>query len=264
VGVERIYHPGPPLILIPTTAGGGSEATSLCVLSDRENRVKKGIVSRHLFARSVLLDPDLTLALPPRITVMTGMDALVHAIESYTGKRATPLTDALNMAAIRLIGANLRKAYEDGSDRQARKNMLYASYMAGMAFSNTQNALGHALALAIGGRYEIPHGILAAFICPWVMEFNMMAVPSKYADIASALGENLEGASPEEAAAMSTRAVRMLLERFGISPRLSAHGVEAADFPAIAKAALGKARLITNNPREATENDIVRLLESNY
>jgi alcohol dehydrogenase len=264
VGMERIFHPGPPLILIPTTAGGGSEVTSLCVLSDRVNRVKKGIVSRHLFARSVLLDSELTLGLPPRITAMTGMDALVHAIESYTGKRATPLTDALNIAAIRLIGANLRKAYENGDDRQARKNMLYASCMAGMAFSNTQNALGHALALAVGGRYDLPHGLVAAIISPWVMEFNLTVAPWKYADIASAMGENVDGASTDEAAGRSIRAFRALLDDFGISPRLSAHGIEAEDFPAIAKAALGKARLITNNPREATENDVIRLLESNY
>jgi alcohol dehydrogenase class IV len=264
VGMERIYHPGPPLILIPTTAGGGSEVTSLCVLSDTENREKKGIVSRHLFARSVLLDPDLTLGLPPRITATTGMDALLHAIESYTGRRATPLTDALNIASIRLIGANLRKAYEDGGDRQARKNMLYASCMAGMAFSNTQNALGHALALAIGGRYDLPHGLVSAIICPWVMEFNLKVDPWKYADIASALGENLNDAIPEEAAGISIRAVRSLLDYFGISSRLSDHGVEAEQLPAIAEAAMGKARLITNNPREVTETDIVRLLESNY
>jgi alcohol dehydrogenase class IV len=263
-GMELIEKPGPPLILIPTTAGTGSEVTSICVLSDTANRIKKGIVSRHLFARTVLLDPDLTMGLPPRITAMTGMDALVHAIESYTGIRATPFTDSLNITAIRLIGANLRKAYGNGGDREARKNMLYASCMAGMAFSNTQNALDHALALAIGGRYHLPHGLLTAFICPWVMEFNLVAAPRKYAEIAAALGEDLNGTSAEEAAGLSVRAVSSLLGEFGISPRLSAHGVEKEQFPGIAKSTIGAARLISNNPREVTEEDVLRLLESNY
>jgi alcohol dehydrogenase len=264
-GMELIEKPGPPLILIPTTAGTGSEVTSICVLSDTANRIKKGIVSRHLFARTVLLDPELTVGLPPKITAMTGMDALVHAIESFTGRRATPFTDALNIAAIQMIGENLRSAYRNGEDREARKNMLYASCMAGMAFSNTQNALDHALALAIGGRYHLPHGLLTAFICPWVMEFNLQAARDKYARIASALGEAAAGApQDEDAPMMSVRAVRSLLEDLGISTRLGTYGVQREAFSALAKATVGAARLISNNPREVTEEDVVKLLEANY
>ncbi|MDP1992299.1 MAG: iron-containing alcohol dehydrogenase, partial [Syntrophales bacterium] len=170
-GMELVSNPGIPVVLIPTTAGTGSEMTSICVLSDTKNKVKKGIVSEYMFARVVLLDPLLTIGLPPHITAMTGMDALVHAIESYTGVRATVFTDTLNLQAIRMVAANLRKAYANGDNREARENMLYASCLAGMAFSNTQNGLDHALALAIGGKFHLPHGLLTAFILPWVMEY---------------------------------------------------------------------------------------------
>ncbi len=264
VGMELVENPGIPLILIPTTAGTGSEVTSICVLSDPENEIKRAVVSRHLYARTVLLDPELTTALPPRVTAMTGMDALVHAMESYTGKHATVFTDALNVEAIRIIGANLRRAFTSGEDREARQNMLFASCMAGMAFSNTQNGLDHAIALAIGGRFHLPHGLLTAFISPWVMDFNRVANPVKFARIAQALGENTSGISTDEAAKLSVRAVRSLVADLGISTKLSAYNIPRDVFPAIAKATVGAARLINNNPRAVTEEDVIGLLEANY
>jgi alcohol dehydrogenase len=264
VGMELIENPGLPLILIPTTAGTGSEVTSICVLSDTANKVKKGIVSQHLYARMVLLDPELTTGLPPRITAMTGMDALVHAIESYTGKRATPFTDVLNLEAIRFIGANLRKAYNNGQDREAREKMHYASCMAGMAFSNTQNGLDHALALAIGGRFHLPHGLLTAFILPWVMGFNMEANPRKYANIARAMGETPEGISETQGAQLAVSAVQALLDDLSISTKLSSYDISRELFPDIAKATVGAVRLISNNPRDVSEKDVIGLLEANY
>jgi alcohol dehydrogenase len=264
VGMELIEGPGLPLILIPTTAGTGSEVTSICVLSDAVNQVKKGIVSRHLFARAVLLDPELTTGLPPRITAMTGMDALVHAIESYTGKRATPITDALNLEAIRIIAANLRSAFGNGTDREAREKMLYASCMAGMAFSNTQNALDHALALAIGGRFHLPHGLLTALMIPWVMGFNLEANPAKFIQIARAFGENSEQISEAEGSRLAVKAVQSLLDHLGISTKLSAYDIPREVFPAVAKAAVGAVRLISNNPRSVSETEVIALLEENY
>lgn len=264
VGMELIENPGLPLILVPTTAGTGSEVTSICVLSDTANKVKKGIVSQHLYARTVLLDPELTTGLPPRVTAMTGMDALVHAIESYTGKRATPFTDALNLEAIRFIGANLRMAYNHGQDREAREKMLYASCMAGMAFSNTQNGLDHALALAIGGRFHLPHGLLTAFILPWVMGFNMEANPHKFANIVRAMGEAPEGISDTEGAKLAVSAVQALLDDLSISTKLSSYDVPREVFPDITKATVGAVRLISNNPRDVSEKDVIELLEANY
>jgi len=264
VGMELVEKPGVPLLLVPTTAGTGSEVTSICVLGDKENRVKKGIVSRHMFARTVLLDPDLTVDLPAPVTAMTGMDALVHATESFTGVRATPFTDALNFEAIRMVGANLRRAFTNPRDYEARQNMLYASCIAGMAFSNTQNALDHAIALAIGGRYPLPHGLLTALIFPWVMEFNRMGNPEKFARVALALGEDTTGMAAADAAALSVRAVRSLLTDLHISTQLSAYNVSRDDFAGIAKDTIAAVRLISNNPRPVTADDVVRLLEANY
>jgi len=263
-GMELVPKPGVPLILVPTTAGTGSEMTSIAVLSDTKNDVKKGIVSEHMFARAVILDPELTFGLPSHITATTGMDALVHAIESYTGRRATVFTDTLNLQAIRMIASNLRKAFANGSNRQARENMLYASCIAGMAFSNTQNGLDHALALAIGGKYHLPHGLLTAFICPWVMEYNLPAIPEKFVEISKAFGENPKGLSELEGARLAVKAVRSLLDDVGISYKLGAYGVPKDEFPALAKATVGAVRLISNNPRDVRENDVICLLEANY
>jgi len=263
-GMELVPEPGIPLILIPTTAGTGSEMTSICVLSDTENKVKKGIVSEHMFARMALLDPQLTLGLPPHITATTGMDALVHAIESFTGVRATIFTDTLNLQAICLVARNLRKAYAHGENREARENMLNASCLAGMAFSNTQNGLDHALALAIGGKFHLPHGLLTAFILPWVMEYNLLADPEKFIQIARAFGETPDGLPEVEGARLSVRAIKSLLDDLGISYKLSDYGVPQEEIPAIAKAAIGAVRLISNNPRKVLEKEVIKLLEGNY
>jgi alcohol dehydrogenase len=263
-GMELVPRPGVPLILIPTTAGTGSEMTSICVLSDTKNKVKKGIVSEHMFARAALLDPQLTLALPPRVTAMTGMDALVHAIESFVGVRATVFTDTLNLQAIRLVAANLRQAFAQGQNLAARENMLHASCLAGMAFSNTQNGLDHALALAIGGKFHLPHGLLTAFIIPWVMEFNLIANPAKFVQIAVAFGERTIHLPEIQAARLAVKAVKSLLDDLGISYKLSSYDVPREEFPALAKATVGAVRLISNNPRSVIEQDVIGILEANY
>jgi len=264
LGMDLVPAPGVPLILIPTTAGTGSEVTSISVLSDSRDNVKKAVVSPHLFARCVMLDPQLTLGLPSHITARTGMDALVHAIESFTGVRATVFTDTLNLQAIRMIAKNLRKAYANGDDRQARENMLYASCIAGMAFSNTQNGLDHAIALAIGGRFHLPHGLLTAFICPWVMEYNLLATPEKFKEIARAFGENPDGMPDIEGARLAVKSVKNLLDDLGISYKLGTYNVPLDAIPSLAKATMGATRLISNNPRKPSVQDIEMVLQSNY
>jgi alcohol dehydrogenase len=262
--MERVPKPGVPLILVPTTAGTGSEMTSICVLSDTKNRVKKGVVSEHMYARTALLDPQLTVALPPRITAMTGMDALVHAIESFVGRLGTVFTDTLNLKAIQLAAANLRLAYAQGENLAARENMLHASAMAGMAFSNTQTGLAHAIALAIGGRHPLPHGLLTALIIPWVMAYNLIASPAKFVQIAEAFGEKTAALPQIEAARLSVKAVKSLLDDVGISYKLSDYGVPPEQFPEIARDAAGAQRFMRNNPRAVTEADVIGLLEANY
>ncbi len=264
LGMDLVPCPGVPSILIPTTAGTGSEVTSISVLADNRDNLKKAVVSPHLTARCVMLDPQLTLGLPPQITARAGMDALVHAIESFTGIRATVFTDTLNLQAIRMIARNLRKAYANGDDQQARQNMLYASCMAGMAFSNTQNGLDHAIALAIGGSFHLPHGLLTAFICPWVMEYNLLAAPEKFKEIARAFGENPDGLPDMEGARLAVKAVKTLLDDLNISYKLSDYNVPVDAIPALAKATMGAARLINNNPRRPNQQDVEKVLQVNY
>lgn len=264
-GLELVPKPGPPLILIPTTAGTGSEVTSICVLADPRSQTKKGIVSEHLFAAVAMLDPELTLGLPPRVTAMTGMDALSHALESYTGTRSTEFTDTLNFRAIELIAGNLRQAFANGKKLEARENMLNASCLAGMAFSNTQTALAHALAMTIGARHHMPHGLLTAFIMPWVMEFNLMANPEKFIKVARAFGENTSGLPLVEAARLSVKAIKSLLDDLGISYRLSSYDVPREEIPSLAEAAIAnQQRLLSNNPREVSRDDMINILEENY
>lgn len=264
-GMGRVPGPGLPLILIPTTAGTGSEATNIAVLSDAKRGVKNGVVSEFLFARSAILDPLLTVSLPPEVTAMTGMDALAHALESYTGKRANVWTEALSLKALQMIAANLRQAYANGDNLEARENMLYASCMAGMAFTNTQNALAHALSMTIGGRYHCPHGLLTASVLPWVMEFNLMADPAKYAQVARAMGEKTDGLSDLDAARLSLKAIKGLLEDLDIPCRLSKYQVPRQAITGLAEAAVAtQTRLISNNPRTVSAQQAAAILEANY
>lgn len=263
-GMELVPNEGLPLVLVPTTAGTGSEMTSICVLSDTANNIKKGIVSEHMFTRVALLDPELTVGLPRHVTATTGMDAFVHAFESYTGVNSSFLTDTLNLQAINMIAGNLRRAYANGSDIEARTQMLQASSVAGMAFSNTQNGLDHAIALAIGGRFHLPHGLLTSFIAPWVIEYNLMACPKKIINIAHAFGEDTSGLSEMKSARLAVSAIKGILDDFDISYKLSSYDIPRDAIPNLAKEAMGAARLINNNPRNVTEKDIVELLEANY
>jgi alcohol dehydrogenase class IV len=263
-GVNLVPRPGLPTILIPTTAGTGSEVTSIAVLSDTANQVKVGVVSDHMFARLVLLDPELTVGLPPNITASTGLDALIHAIESYTGSQATFLTEPLAMESIRLIGKYLRLAYADGANLVARTGMLQASLLAGMAFANTQTAGAHACALSLGGKYHLPHGIATSLMLPAVMRFNAIATPKKFADIAEAFGEPLNGLSTMEKTEKAISAVERLINDVGFKLGLENYGVKREDIPMLAKGAIGAVRLWNNNPRRATEEQVQQIFEDSF
>ena len=262
-GINNIPKPGLPMVLIPTTAGTGSEVTNISVMEDPETGLKKAMISDHLYARTAVLDPLLTLGLPPRLTATTGMDALVHAIESFVGVRASIFTDTLNLQAITMIARYLRQAYANGQNTQAREAMLNASCLAGMAFCNTQNGLDHAIALSMGSKYHLPHGLTTALILPMVMEFNCIANPRKFSSIAKAFGENIETLPVHESALSSVKAVKSLLNDLGISFRLTDYGAQEKHFHEIAKAAMSAGQLISNNPRRVTEQDVVNILKAN-
>jgi alcohol dehydrogenase class IV len=255
-GVNLVPQPGLPTLLIPTTAGTGSEVTSISVLSDTKNEVKVGVVSDYMFARTVLLDPELTLGLPPHITAATGLDALIHAIESYTGCQATFITAPLAMEAIRLIARHLRTAYKYGSNLEARSGMLKASLLAGMAFANTQTAGAHACALSLGGKFHIPHGIATSLMLPAVMRFNSGAVPEKFADIAEALDDDIEGLALKDKAQKAIDCVVRLIDDVGLQLGLENYDVTREDIEDLAKGAMMAVRLWNNNPRPANEEQV--------
>ena len=187
VGLDLLPSPGVPTLMVPTTSGTGAEVTFTAVFTNRETKAKGGINSVHLFPEKALLDPELTISLPPGPTAATGMDALTHAIEGYTATLASPLTDALHLRAIELLGRYLLRASSDGSDREARKNIMMASMIAGVGFPNSGLGAVHGLSLPLGGHFHIPHGIANAIILPHVMAYNRSSWPEKFRDIAQAL-----------------------------------------------------------------------------
>ncbi|MGB9617812.1 MAG: iron-containing alcohol dehydrogenase, partial [Desulfomonilaceae bacterium] len=254
-GIDLLRQAGLPLMLIPTTAGTGSEVTPIAILSDEGEKLKKGIVSPYLFPRCAILDPELTRGLPPHITAATGMDALIHAVEAFTSKNATGMTDMLAVEAMTLIHENIRKAFSDGEDMDARSRMLEGSMLAGMAFANAGVTAVHAFAYPIGAEFHIPHGVANSIMLVPVMEFNMLANFAKFAVIAEVFGAPLEGLSEREAAYEAIEALRDLSEDLRLPTRLSEFGVKESDIPSLAQGVMKVTRLLANNPRQLTLAD---------
>jgi len=264
-GVGNIPKPALPMILLPTTAGTGSEVTPNCILTDVKpdgGHMKKGIVSPHILARTAIVDPLLTVTAPPAVTAASGMDALTHAIETYVSKSAQPITLPLALDAIRLIGKYLRRAVANGSDLEARRHMANASMLAGLAFANGFLGAVHAIAMAMGGQFDVPHGVANALMLPYVMEFNEMAATEKFAAIAEALGEPIHGFSEREAARRATLAVHQLVTDVGLPHILADVKIDEDRIPKLAEESFGNQRLLKNNPRSATVQDLTRILES--
>lgn len=261
LGIERVPERGLPKVLIPTTAGTGSEVTNVCVLSLTEQRTKKGIVSRHLFADAAIIDPGLMASLPPHITASTGMDALTHAIEAYLSRFSTPWTDLYAIEAVSLIGTHLRKAVFDGGDLVAREKMAMASCYAGLAFGNAATGMVHGIAMSLGGQFHIPHGVANAVMLPFVMEWNAVSRLEKYAHLAAAVKEPIHGLSPRRAAEQAVRAVRELSADIGIPQSLRELGLTRDDLEALARDAMTNSRQIAPNPRNVTLDEVMGILQ---
>ena len=264
-GVGNVPKPSLPMILLPTTAGTGSEVTPNCILTDVKpdgGHMKKGIVSPHILARVAIVDPLLTVTAPPSATAAAGMDALTHAIETYVSRSAQPLTMPLALEAIRLIAKYLRRTVANGSDLEARRHMANASMMAGLAFANGYLGGVHAIAMAMGGQCGVAHGIANALMLPYVMEFNEMAATEQFACIAEAMGESVEGLSQREAAHRATLAVHQLVIDVGLPHVLADVKISQEGLPALAEESFGNQRLLKNNPRTATAQDLRRILEA--
>ena len=254
-GIDLVERPGLPTLLVPTTAGTGSEVTPIAILSDEAEKLKKGIVSTYLFPRCAVLDPELTVGLPPNITAATGMDALIHAIEAFTSKNASSLTDMIAVEAMTLIAENIRKAFSDGENLEARSQMLEGSMLAGMAFANAGVTAVHAFAYPIGAEFHIPHGIANSIMLIPVMEFNMMADFRKFALMAEIFGVQTDGLSDREAAYEAIEALRDLSEDLRLPGKLYEFGVKESDIPFLAQGVMKVTRLLANNPRQLTLSD---------
>jgi choline dehydrogenase len=239
----------PPTITIPTTAGTGSEVTLWAVITDPERKVKFNVGgTTRLGAWVALIDPELTLGLPARITAATGMDALAHAIECYTCAYAQPLTDAVALLAMEYIGQYLRIAYAEGGNLEARSKMSMAAMLAGMAYGTESAGAAHAMSQSAGGVYDVPHGDLTARLLGPVMEYNFPAEPSKFARIAQALGEDVQGLSFREAAEKAVEVVFRLTEDLNIAT-LQDLGFDEQEIPFLAEIAEKDPQTI-GNPRE--------------
>jgi len=265
-GPNKIPRPGAPLIAIPTTAGTGSEVTQFTIITDTTRDVKMLIASPHVMPRVALVDPLLTLQMPQEITAATGLDALTHAIEAYVSVKAQPLTDTLALQAIRVISGNLRPAWSNGDNLEARTNMMIGSLQAGLAFSNSSVALVHGMARPIGAYFHVPHGISNAALLPTVIQFSILGNPRRYADIAEAMGEVTEGLSLLDGAYLAAQAVQRLNTDLKIPP-LKDLGVEEKKFKSVVEQMAADAIASGspgNNPRKATKEEIVELYKKAF
>jgi alcohol dehydrogenase class IV len=253
-GVNQAKGPRLPLILVPTTAGTGSEVTAIAIVTTGENE-KKGVVSPLLLPDVALLDARLTLGLPPAVTAATGIDAMVHAIEAYTSKRLkNPISDALAKDALRLLAANIHTACEHGNNIQARENMLLGACLAGMAFANAPVGGVHALAYPVGARFHVPHGLSNSLMLGPVLRFNMSEAEALYAELAEVVYPAASG-SGFRRASMLIEYLQTLPAELGIATRLSDVGISEQDVDNLAEDAMKQTRLLINNPREISLAD---------
>ncbi len=241
-----------------TTAGTASEVTRHCVLTDRATKLKFVIVSWRNVPMVSFNDPMMMLTVSRGLTAATGMDALTHAIEAYVSVDANPVTDACAIQSIKLIANNLRQAVANGANVEARENMAYASYLAGLAFNNGNLGYVHAMAHQLGGQYDMAHGVANAMLLPTVEEYNLISNPEKFRDIAIFMGKNVDGLSVTEAAHLAVDAMRELAEDVGIPSGLAQMGVKEEDFDLMATNALKDGNAFSN-PRKGTKQDIIEL-----
>lgn len=248
-----------PLVAVPTTAGTGSEVTRGAVITSREHLTKFTVKDARMAPRVALVDPRLTWSVPPGVTAATGIDVLTHAVEAYTCRRASPVTDALALHAIRLVARHLAAAVANGPDAEARAGMMMASLIAGMAFSNADVAAVHCLAEALGGRYDTPHGVANAVMLPPVMRFNDQVVTERHAEIAEAMGVATRATPRSDAAAAAIGAIAALTVAVGIPAFHDLPGVDPSDFAALATVA--EANTSTpSNARPITADDYEQIL----
>jgi alcohol dehydrogenase class IV len=263
VGINKVENRIPPMIAIPTTTGTGSETTQVAVVTDRVKNAKLPIRAVKVYADVAILDPLLLATLPAPLAASTGIDALTHAVEGYVSIQSEPITDALLIHAIEMIGKYLRPFVANRKNLEAAGNMLIASNIAGIGFGNSRVGVVHAVAHPLGGRFNVAHGVANALMLPVCMQYNLIACPEKFVDIARALGEPVEGVPVREAAQSAVDAVRQLAEDIGVPKSLRELGVPQDALEVMARDAMEQGVAVTN-PRTVTEQDCVDLYRQVY
>lgn len=261
-GIGRVHGPRLPLVQVPTTAGTGSEVTPIAIVTTPSGE-KKGVVSEVLYADLALLDATLTVALPARLTAMTGIDAMVHAIEAYTSKhKKNVVSDSLAVRALQLLSNNLRPVLANGHNLEGRRAMLQGSMLAGMAFANAPVAAVHALAYPLGGHFHVPHGLSNALVLLPVLEFNLADADALYAELSAAVLRDNVAVVPIASGRAFVDAMDTLVVDAGLERTLRAVGVDESHLPLLATDALKVQRLLVNNPRPVTYDDALAIYRS--
>ena len=261
-GVDQITGGRLPLIQVPTTAGTGSEATMVSIITTGET-TKAGVVSRTLLADKIILDAGLTTGLPPAVTAATGIDAMVHAIEAFTTKnKKNPLSDMLAREALRLMAGNIEIAVKQGDNLEARSAMLLGAMLAGQAFANAPVAAVHALAYPLGGNYHIPHGLSNSLVLPHVLRFNGPEAGHQYAELAAIIlpGKTLPR-DPLAVTELLATYFLQLAEDLGLPTTLRQMSIDESDLPMLAEQAMLQQRLLINNPRDVSFDDALAIYQ---
>jgi alcohol dehydrogenase class IV len=248
-GIDLIPNSGLPTIMVPTTAGTGSEVTPIAILSDEGEKLKKGVVSPYMYPSMAIVDAELTIGLPPHVTAATGMDALIHAVEAYTSINATGLTDMFNLRAIELIYNNLRVAYAKGDNIEARSAMMEGALLAGIGFANAGVTAVHAFAYPIGAEFHIPHGVANTLMLPHVIRYNVLGNLPKFAGLAKPFGIPTEGLDDLQIVDKVIAAIDRLADDIRVPRHLAEFGVKEKDVPMLAEGVMKVTRLLANNPR---------------
>lgn len=266
VGLNKVGKPGVPKIMVPTTAGTGSEVTFTAVFINEKTDSKNGINADSLYPELAILDPTLTMSVPAVVTAYTGIDAFTHALEAFVSRTAQPFSNLWALEGIKLISGSLRRAYCQGEDLEARSDMLLGSLYGGLALAAAGVGLVHAMAYPLGGLYRIPHGLANAVLLPYVMVYNLAGDLPKFATITEVMGEDVSEShgSLREAAEIACEAVRLLCADVGIPESLKDLNIPKKDIPKMAKIAMTVARPIANNPRTVSVDEVVGLYEMAY
>lgn len=262
-GIETLDKALPPLIAVNTTAGTGSELTRHAVITNEETHLKFVVVSWRNIPLVSFNDPTLMLDVPKGLTAATGMDAFVQAVEPYVSVDHNPITDSQCVEAIKLIETSLREAVANGHNLDARTKMVEAEMLAGMAFNNANLGYVHAMAHQLGGQYDAPHGVCCALLLPYVEEYNIIACPDRFAQLAEIMGENTEGLSTRDAAELAIKAMKQLSEDVGIPHSIKEIGAKPEDFELMAESALKDGNAFSN-PRKGTKEDIIKIFQAAY